>query len=75
MCEQILKKHSSTYPDIQFKELCKQKLDQERNMSELGKPFLSKSEEKIIIIKQKINVKMPHNTTNEKRKFGSNKKN
>ena len=37
MCEQILKKHSRTSPDVQFKEfsLTKQKLDLERTMSAL----------------------------------------
>ena len=45
-------------------------------MSELGKQFLNKSDQKIKK-KQKINVKMPHGykkTTSEKRKFGLNKK-
>ena len=43
-----IKKLSRTSSDVQFKEfsLTKQKLHLERTMSELGKPFLKKSEEK-----------------------------
>ena len=42
------KKHSRTSPDVQFKEfsLTKQKLDHERTMSELRKPFPKKSDQK-----------------------------
>ena len=58
------KKHSRTSPDVQFKEfsLTKQKLDQERIMSELGKPFPKKNQIKKILKKKKlkISVKMPH---------------
>ena len=44
-----VKKHSRTSPDVQFKEfsLTKQKkLDLERTMNELGKPFRKKSDPK-----------------------------
>ena len=39
-----VKKHSRTSPDVQFKEisLTKQKLDLDRTMNELKKPFLKK---------------------------------
>ena len=41
-------KHSRTSPDVQFKEflLNKQKLDLERTMNELGKPFTNKSDKR-----------------------------
>ena len=56
-----IKKHSRTNPDVQFKEfsLTKQKIDPERTMSELEKPFLKKSDQNQNNKKQKINVKMP----------------
>ena len=56
-----LKKHSRTIPDIQFKKfsLTIQKLDLERTMSELEKPFPIKSDQKSLK-KLKINVKMPY---------------
>ena len=42
------KKHRRTSPDVQFKEfsLTKQKLDLERTMNGLGKPFRKKSDPK-----------------------------
>ena len=55
-----LKKHSSTNPDVQFKEfsLIKQKLDLEQTMSELGKTFPKKSDQKI----KNIAGRLPENS-------------
>ena len=43
------KKHSSTSPDVQFEKflLTKQKVRPSRTMSELGKPFIEKTDKKI----------------------------
>ena len=77
MCEQILKNTAGqvlTYNSKNF-HLLNKKLEPERTMIELGKPFLNKSDEKVkknIKVKKhqkKIKVKMPHvnkKSTNEK---------
>ena len=57
----FLKKHRRTSPEVNFRKLSltKQKLDLERTLIELGKPFpKKKSHTKIKNLK--INVKMPH---------------
>ena len=56
------KKHSRTSPDVQFKEfsLNEQKTGPSRTMSELRKPFLKKSDEKIFKKKQRIKFNMQH---------------
>ena len=54
------KKRSRTCPDVQFKEFSlikKEKLDLERTLSELGKPF--PKETRSNLKKRKIDVKMP----------------
>ena len=78
MCEQIVKKHSRTSPDVQFKEfsLTKQKIDLERTSSYLEKPFLKnqiKNFEKLEA--QCQNAAYEQINTCEKLKFISNKKN
>ena len=59
--ETTYKKHSRTSHEVQLNKfsLNKQKLEIERTMSELGKPFPKKSDGKKIK-KMKFNVKMPH---------------
>ena len=44
LCEQVLKKHSRTSPDVQFRKfsLSKQKIDLERTISEFQKTTLKK---------------------------------
>ena len=56
-----VKKHSRTSPDVQFKEfsLTNRKLDLERTMNGLGKPFRKKSDPKNRKT-VKIRVKLPH---------------
>ena len=69
MCKHILKKHSRTSPDILFKKFSstKQKLDLERTISELGKPFpknqIKKTEN------QCQNAACEQKTTSEKANF------
>ena len=57
----LLKKHSRTTPDVQFKEfyLTKQKTSTEGTMSELRQPFRKKIQSKIDKT-VKIKVKLPH---------------
>ena len=54
------KKHSRTSPDVQFKEfsLTNQKLDLERTMNGLGKPFKNPIQK--IEKTEKIKAKLPH---------------
>ena len=68
-------KNSRTSPDVKFKEfsLTKQKLDLERTMSELGKPF-PKNQKKILKKTENHcqNAACEQKTTSEKANFCSN---
>ena len=73
-----IKEDSTTSPEVQFKEISinKEKIDRERTLSELGKPFPNHSKSDQKTKKNKINVKMTHvNKKNSKKYFIKTKKN
>ena len=62
MCEHILKKHSRTRPDVQFKEclLTTQKTRPRKDYEWIGKPFRKNPIYKIEKKPEKIKAKLPH---------------